>query len=179
VHPIRWRNPKIKDALFIMGKSYPIDIKIQAVKLYNSGIGSTTIAQKLNIGKEDTILRWVYQWNQSGINGLKPKKMSKYTASFKMEVITWLVENKASHLETTNHFGLPNKSIVRQWKKKFDEYGSLGFLNRQELADLDKHKETKDEIIKRLERDNKILSAENDYLKKIEAVMKPTNKKQK
>jgi len=162
-----------------MKRFFPIETKLKAIELYESGMGTTTISRKLKIGKEDTILRWIYSWKLEGIDGLKQKMPKKYTTSFKMEVITWLVTNKASLLDTSKHFNIPNKSSVYQWKRKYDELGFYGLANRQERAKMDNNKQTKDDIIKQLKKDNEVLKAENDYLKKLDAVMKQTEKKHK
>lgn len=49
---------------------YNIETKIEAIRLYKSGIGSTTIASRLGISKDHTVLNWIKEpnTNQKNIN---------------------------------------------------------------------------------------------------------------
>jgi transposase len=106
---------------------YSIETKIEAVKLYNSGLGSTTITRKLGISKGDTVLSWVRLWDKNGFTGIpRKKKLLNYPPSFKMKVITWLVEHCASYPETADHFEIPNMGTIWQWKHQYDLHGYEG-----------------------------------------------------
>ncbi len=162
---------------------YSKELKLKAIEMYKSGIGSTSICVKLKISNETTILRWIYLFDKYGIKGLiRPKELPRYSSSFKMEVITWLVKNNASFPETAKHFNISNEGTVWQWKHIFDVHGSPGLADRRKRATTmtdNKKKPTKDDKIKQLEKDNEYLKAENEYLKKLRAVMDQTRKKPK
>ncbi|MFD1417931.1 helix-turn-helix domain-containing protein [Companilactobacillus keshanensis] len=161
---------------------YSVETKIQAIKLYNDGLGSTTIAHKLGIHQETTILRWVHSWSKCGLSGLKrPNKLPIYSASFKMEVIIWMVKNKASYPQTAKHFDISNEGTVWTWKHRYDVYGAGGFADRRKRDTnmSDKKKLTPEQENKELKKRLEYLEAENEYLKKLEAVMHQTEKKHK
>lgn len=162
--------------------SYSVETKIQAIKLYNHGLGSTTIAHQLEINRESTILRWIYLWNKYGLKGLKrPNKLPIYSPSFKMEVIIWMVRNKASYPQTAKHFDISNEGTVWAWKHRYDVYGASGFADRRKRDTnmSDKKKLTPEQENKELKKRLEYLEAENEYLKKLEAVMHQTKKKHK
>lgn len=179
MHPLYWRQ---YGGCFSMAK-YSQELKLKAIEMYNSGIGSATICSKLGVSERSTILRWVYLFDKFGFKGLtRPKGLPIYSASFKIKVITWLVRNNASFPETAKHFNISNEGTVWQWKRTFDVHGSSGLASRRKRATTmtdDKKKPTKDDKIKQLEKDNEYLKAENEYLKKLRAVMDQTRKKPK
>ena len=45
--------------------------------------------------------------------------MGKYSHEFKLKVVMYCLENKVSFLETAKHFGIPNKSPVQKWVRKY------------------------------------------------------------
>lgn len=49
---------------------YNIKTKIEAIRLYKNGIGSTTIAKRLGIFKGHTFLNWIRLWNKHGLKGI-------------------------------------------------------------------------------------------------------------
>lgn len=161
---------------------YSIETKIHAIKLYTSGMGSTTIAKNLGIHQETTILRWIHLWDTKGLNGLKhQKRLPRYSSSFKMRVIIWLVKNKASYPQTAKHFGISNEGTVWSWKHRYDVYGANGFADRRKRDTnmTDKKKLTPEQENKELKKRLEYLEAENEYLKKLKAVMHQTKKKPK
>lgn len=161
---------------------YNIETKIEAIKLYKNGIGSSTIARKLGISKHDTILNWVRLWEKHGLDGItRTKRLPRYSPSFKMDVITWLVKNNASFPQAADHFNISNQGTVWQWKHKYDLHGSNAFSDRRKRVPTmtEKKKLTPSEENKQLKKRLEYLEAENAYLKKLRAVMDRTEKKPK
>ncbi|MFZ2354134.1 helix-turn-helix domain-containing protein [Paucilactobacillus nenjiangensis] len=161
---------------------YNIETKIEAIKLYNIGLGTTTIARKLGISKEGTIKNWARSWNKNGLAGITRKnKLPNYSPSFKMKVITWLVEHCASYPETADHFEIPNMGTIWQWKHQYDLHGYEGLSDHRKRVPImnDKKKLTPSEENKNLKKRLEYLEAENAYLKKLKAVMDQTKKKPK
>ncbi|MDU2198807.1 MAG: helix-turn-helix domain-containing protein [Peptostreptococcaceae bacterium] len=51
--------------------SYSFDIKLKATKMYlEEGIGSATIAKKLNLSSNKRVLLWLKRYNEFGEDGL-------------------------------------------------------------------------------------------------------------
>ncbi|WP_046039653.1 helix-turn-helix domain-containing protein, partial [Lactiplantibacillus plantarum] len=114
----------------------------------------------------------------------KPKPMNlEYSSEFKIEVLNWKQQHKASLPETALHFNLSSPSTIWQWQRKFDLEG-LSRLNRVRgnPKTMSKHKKVtkpttaqiqarhdKDEL-KQLKQENKMLRIENEFLKKLDAL---------
>ncbi|KRN99405.1 helix-turn-helix domain-containing protein [Companilactobacillus kimchiensis] len=95
---------------------YNIETKIEAIRLYKSGIGSTTIARKLRISEESTVLNGVRLWEKHGLSGIvRSKTLPSYFSSFKMKVITWLVKHRTSYSETAAHFDAHKRNYDSQY----------------------------------------------------------------
>lgn len=161
---------------------YNVETKIEAIQLYNSGVGSTTIAKRLGVSGHLTILNWIKLWNKHGLEGItRSKTLPRYSPSFKMKVITWLVKHNASYPETADHFDVPNPGTVWQWKRQYDLHGIVSFSDRRKRVTImsEKKKLTPSEENKELKKRLEYLEAENAYLKKLKAVMDRTEKKPK
>lgn len=64
-------------------KTYPLEIKLRAVKMYlEDGIGSTTIAKELQLSNESRVLLWVKRFKEFGESGLEEQR-GKYKGSNK------------------------------------------------------------------------------------------------
>ena len=61
--------------------------------------------------------------------------MGKYSHEFKLKVVMYCLENKVSFLETAKHFGIPNKSPVQKWVRKYLEHGSSGLSRNNHQYD--------------------------------------------
>lgn len=161
---------------------YKIDTKIEAIKLYEDGMSTTSIAHKFNVSKTGTILNWVRSWEKHGLDGItRTKILPFYNPSFKIKVITWLIKHKASYPETADHFDIPTPGTVWQWKKKYDLHGDNAFIDRRKrvINMNEKKKSTPSEENKALKKRLEYLEAENAYLKKLKAVMDRTEKNPK
>jgi len=161
---------------------YNIETKIEAIRLYKTGIGSTTIARRLGISENLTVLNWIRLWNKHGLEGItRSKTLPRYSPSFKMKVITWLVKHNASYPETADHFDISNRGTIWQWKHQYDLHGIDSFSDRRKRVTTmsEKKKLTPSEENKELKKRLEYLEAENAYLKKLKAVMDRTEKKPK
>ena len=61
--------------------------------------------------------------------------MSKYSHKFKLEVVKYCLENHTSFYEAAKHFGIPNKSPVQKWVRKFQENGTSGLIRNYHKYD--------------------------------------------
>lgn len=50
---------------------FSLEVKLKAVQMFLSGIGSTTVACQLGIKKCDSVLMWVARYQKYGIQGLE------------------------------------------------------------------------------------------------------------
>jgi Transposase and inactivated derivatives len=159
---------------------FNLDLKIKVVTEYFNGYGSTTLAKKYGIVKEDLILNWVHSFDLRGIKGLEPRRTNlNYSSQFKVQVLNWKNQNGASLPATALHFNLSSPSTIWQWQKKYDEMGIAGLerlrgnpkmVNHKKQNKSKTDKKDTNEEIKRLKQENLMLKIQNEYLKKVEAL---------
>ena len=132
-----------------------------------------SVATEIGADKKE-IRRWVAMYEEFGSDGLLIKNRH-YSVEFKLSVIKYMRENSLSFFKAAIKFGIPDDSSVREWARIYNEYGAVGFMqkNRCRNKDMNSDKEsklnekTKEELLKDLE----YLQAENAYLKKLQALV--------
>lgn len=183
---------------------YSFDFKFKAVKYVVYGKHSyREAARKFNVHQEQ-IRVWTNRYRTYGKNGLIPKPIQKYDGKFKVDVVEYMYANHLSFEKTAIHFGLPSSTNVVLWKQMYDEKGAQYLLNNRNIA-IDrvrvnrvKKKKNKQntnsntsikstsksslksdksnaELLKEIED----LRMENDYLKKLQALVQKRTSQQK
>ncbi len=156
---------------------FNFDTRLKAVQLYLAGIGSTTVAQRLGIKQRNYVLMWVARYQKYGIKGLEIRQPKyDYDGKFKLRVLNWKKQYKASYSQTALHFDISNAGTIANWQKKFDQGGTQALFTRRGRA---KHMTTnhnrqaskKLSELERLKAENRALKVENEYLKKLEALV--------
>ncbi len=143
-------------------------------------MSSTTLCKQYKVTSKPTVLDWVHRYQKFGVDAFQirsPKFM--YDGSSKVKVLEWRHKNRASLTETALHFDISNTGTISDWQKKFDEGGIEALYKRrgrpkQMLQNPKENKHTKTIELSELERlkeENKLLKIENEYLKKLDAVI--------
>ena len=172
---------------------HPFELKLEIVKYVIEGKHSYKQAsQKYNIHQEQ-IRVWCNRFKTSGEEGLKPQKIRKYDGNFKVEVVEYMYANHLSFEKTAIHYKLPSSTIVVLWKQIYDEKGRQYLLNNRSISvnhmRVERNKKmnnkqnspskynakSKEELIKQIE----YLQMENDYLKKLQALVQKRTSQQK
>ncbi|MEN2374581.1 helix-turn-helix domain-containing protein [Lactiplantibacillus plantarum] len=97
-----------------------------------SGKGSTALARAYGISTYSIILDWVHRFERRGIKGLKDRSMSQeYSSQFKVDVLNWKTQNRASLPVTALHFDLSSPSTIWQWERRFKESGIAGLERKR------------------------------------------------
>jgi transposase len=147
---------------------------------YLNGGGSKELAKKYGIGSHQTILDWVNHYNKYGEKAFDLRSHERvYDGKFKLEVLEWMGRNRASLRETSLHFDITTPSTILSWKRKFDEEGVEALFKRRGrpipmTANHHDHQQGKKEEsseLEKLQRENRMLKIENEYLKKLRALM--------
>ena len=104
-----------------------------------------------------------------------------YSGSFKQQVVEFVLSEQCGLKYAARHFNLPDKKYIRDWRRIYLEEGVTAlYQERRGMASkrvwamknkgspqfLPKPNET-------LEEENRRLKAENDYLKKLKALILP------
>jgi transposase len=145
----------------------------------SGGGGSESLAKKYGIGSHKTILKWVNQYKKYGDNAFNVRTTKDvYDGNFKLEVLEWMRSNRASLSETALHFNISTVSTIWTWERKFEEQGVEALFKRrgrpkQMTAKNKRNKGKKEESsdLEKLQRENRMLRIENEYLKKLRALI--------
>lgn len=95
-----------------------------------------------------------------------------YSKEFKLKAVKMYFDDGISMVKIAKMLGIPEKSSVKQWVKKYRELGELGLENRRGIA-TKKGKAGRpkknflclEDRIKRLEMENEVLKKLKEYLR--------------
>ena len=76
------------------------------------------------------IEKWVNQFKTNGKEGLKTKRRNAtYPLNFKLNVLRFKQDTGASYIDTANAFGISEPSIIANWHRQYERFGTQG-LNK-------------------------------------------------
>jgi len=166
---------------------YNYEFRLQCVEAVLKGKSSVRSISKEK-GIEDSNLRlWLGFYEQYGKSGLKARVKQYYGSSFKLEVLEAIDKEFLSLRSACVRFNIPSESVIISWRKAYELKGQLGLISQpkgrpKKMKPPIKRKPRKsskpltreEELLK----ENEYLKAENELLKKLQALVQ-TNKKQK
>ena len=158
--------------------------KLKAVKdVLELGMSATAVSRELNTAKV-IVQMWVALYEEFGIAGLS-KKSGTYSGDFKLNVVKYIHENNESLLRTAVHFGIPSVSTVDKWERLYLEEGPEALYkdNRGRKCKVMKDKNQTPKMDRQVEEDLiaevQRLRMENEYLKKLNALVQAREKSAK
>ena len=103
----------------------------------------------------------------------------RYTPEFKKMVIETMMAEKLSYSETARRFEVSNHHRIQDWERIYLEEGPEGFVverrgRRSSGRPRKLPKETEEDLLAEVQR----LRAENDYLKKLQALVLEEERRQ-
>ena len=166
-------------------KKLSYEDKIKVYKARKRGMSYATIKAKYKINCSNTqyIVKVV---DKHGYDVLKRNGNNKYSNEFIQMAINRVVDNYETVNSVAIDLGLTSESVLRKWVKDYKKNGynivkrKKGRLTMKEIIESkprDK-KETPEEKIERLEKENTYLKAEIEYTKKLEAVVQARKNRQ-
>jgi transposase-like protein len=175
---------------------YSTDFKTKVVSEYLKGMGSPSLCRKYHIPSKKNILNWVHRYQTNGIAGIKNlNQRPAYSCSFKLKVLKWMKENHSSLERTALHFNISSPSTIYQWNRRFETMGVDGLKTKRGRPPMGKHENKKhtaikndksknayqpeQERIKDLELENELLRIENEYLKKLDALVRQREQRER
>ena len=156
---------------------YAPEFKLEIVKkVIEDGRPVGTIAKEYQVSK-GLVQTWAAAYKAHGVTGLG-KKQGKYTGEFKQQVIEDMHTNKLSLRQTAAKYNLAQHKIVSNWERIYFEEGPEGlYKDRRSCANVSSgtrkgrppklEKKVEEDLIAEVQR----LRAENDYLKKLNALV--------
>jgi len=157
-------------------RKYSDALRLKIVKDYLSGKsgGFDVLSKKYGLNQSN-IRRWVHKYEIHGAKGLVGRKES-YSGEFKAHVVEYMHKNHMSVVGTANYFCIPCESTVAKWERIYYEEGRDALLQeRRGRKRMDKKKPVKpkrdinqnEDLLAEVQR----LRAENEYLKKLNALV--------
>lgn len=169
---------------FFMAK-YSAELKFEIVQFYLAGnVSFKDTAVKYQVNKSD-VQKWVAAYRQHGLEGLITQN-GGYSGDFKLSVVEYMRNTGCSARQTSAYFNIPSYTTVCKWERVYLEEGVTalyiehrGRKNYMSKASKDKkpklEKETKEDLIAEVQR----LRMENEYLKKLNALIQEKEKSAK
>ena len=167
-----------------MGK-FSIDQKLDAITRYQNGSESIKEIAK-SLGTYNSVVsNWIKQFECYGISAFK-KNYTSYTPEFKMDVLNYMQENGVSSDEAAIIFRISSSGMIRNWRNQFNKGGlEMLFSKKKGRPSMKKEstKQLKNVLVEgsteALQARIKQLEMENEYLKKLNALVQAKEKSPK
>ncbi len=168
-----------------MNKKHDTDFKVKVIKEHLSGESLRAVALKWGLSRS-LLTRWLDQYNAGGNQGLLPKVRLYQSAEFKLSVVESYRSGGLSLRDCCFEYGVANESVVLSWVKKYELLGIQALREQRGRPKVMKKDNASKETqpltrLEELERENLYLKAENELLKKLQALAqaKETQKKKR
>ena len=162
---------------------YLKEFKLQVIKYCIEGHhGYTDAANHFNMKQDHTVLEWVRKYKEHGEKGLI-KNNQKYSGEFKQNVVEYMHNNHLSLTETGIKFNLGDHKIVGKWERIYYEEGPQALYEERrgrskKMSSKPKKKNLNKEVEEDLIAENQRLRMENEYLKKLNALVQERIKRE-
>ena len=162
---------------------YSYEFKLKVVKYCIEGShGNWDASSYFNIPSRSIINTWVRKYQKYGTKGLK-RNCKTYDGKFKQHVIEYMHNNHLSLEETCVKFNLGSHSVVSKWERIYYEEGPQGlYIERRgrlkNMSSKPKKKKIGKEIEEDLIEEVRRLRMENEYLKKLNALVQERIKRE-
>lgn len=135
----------------------------------------------------NVVRTWLAVCRYHGEEALLSPDCTACSESFKMKVVSHLVQTADSLTEVAGKFNLHSRATIRRWSNRYmsDDDRALYYLNREWRDQMKKEQFTSLEAIEKnttltetekLKLQNEFLKAENAYLKKLKALIQEKEK---
>ncbi|WP_222702998.1 IS3 family transposase [Fusobacterium animalis] len=159
--------------------------KIEIFERRKMGETISSLTKAFNI-RESNIKYLIALIKKHGYNILREDKNRVYSKDFKLQAINRILINHESINSVAIDIGLTSSGILDNWLSKFKEngYNVVEKKKGRKPKAMTKPKENNKELsekekIKKLEEENLYLKAENEYLKKLRALVQERELKEK
>lgn len=162
---------------------YSNEFKLKVITYYKEGHGFLATAKYFNIPAMSTVQKWVRKYETKGAQGLIKNVKTSYSGEFKQYVVEYMHNNHLSCLETAIQFNLQGTDVVGKWERIYYEEGPQGlYIERRgrsrNMSSKPKKKTLNKEIEEDLIAENQRLRMENEYLKKLNALVQERIKRE-
>ena len=132
-------------------------------------------AKHFSISSSTTVFHWVRKYKEHGPSGLI-RNFQKYDGVFKQNVVEYMHTNHLSLTETSIRFNIGNPKIVCKWEQIYYEKGPQALYQEtrgrsKNMSSKPRKKKLSKEVEEDLIAENQRLRMENEYLKKLNALV--------
>ena len=162
---------------------YSNEFKLKVVKYYLDEHHSYPECMKeFNIPSMSIIRRWVDKYQLHGPSGLIRQIKASYDGNYKQNVVEYMHKNHLSATETATYFNLGNPDVVLRWERIYYEEGPQGLYIERRGRSRNMSCKSNKKLDKQVEEDliaeNQRLKMENEYLKKLNALVQERIKRE-
>ncbi len=163
---------------------YSFEFKLEVVMFCMEGnYGYRYTAKHFNIPAVSDVRKWVRKYKEHGMNGLLKNSNISYDGVFKQNVVEYMHANHLSLQETAYHFNLANNSIVSKWERIYYEKGPQALYEKRRgrsknMSSKPRKKKSPEDTEKDLIAEVQQLRMENEYLKKLNALVQERIKRE-
>lgn len=153
---------------------FSTDFKLSVVKFYlENNVSKHEIARQFGVIKSE-VIKWIALFENHGESGLRPR-YTNYSQEFKIDVLNYMKDNGTSFRETAAIFNISSDATIGKWLKIVETHG-VDALQPRKRGRLPMEKEVKkmtfvEDSKEALLAENERLRMENDYLKKLNALV--------
>jgi transposase len=157
-----------------MNRKHGAEFRLKLVREHLSGSSINGVSKKYEVSKS-LLKKWISHYRLWGVKGLFPKPNVSYSRDFKLTAIESYRNKELSLMECCLRYNIPSHSTLLSWVRKYQESGLDGLLEQRGRPKLMKDKPSQKKVkpptrLEALEKENLYLRAENELLKKLEAL---------
>jgi len=166
---------------------YSESFKLEVVNYLLAGHSVLQAMEKFSVDRSSA-KKWLSAYEIHGVEGLRIKQHSpnRYTGEFKINVIEYKLLHHLSIRQATAYFNIPSSRSIALWERKYLEGGAEALMVETRgsgslRTGVMKGKKAKFPVKKdeSLEEENKRLRMENEYLKKLNALIQEKEESKK
>lgn len=165
-------------------EKFSVAFKLECIELHQNSYRSLESIATERGFNESNLRKWIGFYNKYGIWGLKRRKNKSYSLEFKLKVLKAINKEFLSQREACIRFDIAAQSTVLNWQRDYKKSGILGLENKARgrpriMSDYKRKKRKSNKPLTTEEElllENERLRAENDFLKKLDALTLKKNK---
>lgn len=168
---------------------YTTDFKLSVIAYYLNGHSYKQTAKQFNLSTDSIVEQWVKLYQTHGIDGIKRRSAKAvYDTTFKLNAVQQVLLGK-SLTQLAIELNLPQPALLSNWLKSYQSFGIMGLepkpKGRKEMSNKRNTNQNKttnkpswqtkpdnEKSVNDLLAELAYLRAENDYLKKLDALIR-------
>jgi transposase len=168
-------------------KKYDYEFRLRCVESVLKGRGSVKSISTENGIRHSNLRLWLSFYEAYGEAGLKARAYRHYDLSFKLTVLKAIEKERLSLREACARFDVASESVIINWRRDYESKGSSGLIPKPKgrpptmKQPIKRKKKAPNRPLtweEELLKENEYLRAENELLKKLQALVH-NSKKQK